>query len=520
MRRFFSGLLMYPAAIGLLFSSAWAQQDPPIWGMPYAELSASLQAGDLSAQAVVTAYLERIRAIDRQGPGLNSIIEVNPDAMSIALARDKALADSGPQGPLHGIPVILKANIDTGDKMATSAGSLALANHVAEKDAFLVKRLRDAGAIVLAKANLSEWANFRSSESSSGWSSLGGQTHNPYATDRNPCGSSSGSGVAVAARLAPISVGTETDGSIVCPAGINGIVGIKPTVGLISRQGIIPISATQDTAGPMALTVAAAARALQAMVGVDTSDAATAAQPSELQTYLPDPRILNLKGVRIGIWRDHFGGRQLHRVAAVVDRSVAVLEQLGAATVPDLSFDLSGVGDAEYEVLLYEFKHGLNAYLSQHNVPDEASNLASLIKFNEAHRSQVMPHFGQDIFVAAQAKGGLDEAQYHAALRASRDKVRSEIDRVMDQHRLDAIIAAVNAPAWKTDWVNGDHFLLSSSRLAAVSGYPSVAVPAGEVSGLPIGIALIGRAYSEARLIQIAHLFEQQIQARIEPKLD
>lgn len=520
MRRTPLSFVLSAVLVWLLCGSALAQQNPPIWGMPYAELSRALQSGNLSAQAVVVAYLERIRAIDQSGPGLNSIIEVNPDALAIALALDRQLAESGPKGPLHGIPVVLKANIDTGDKMATSAGSLALANHLAGKDAFLVQRLREAGAIILAKANLSEWANFRSNESSSGWSSLGGQTRNPYSTDRNPCGSSSGSAVAVAARLAPIAIGTETDGSIVCPAGINGVVGIKPTVGLVSRQGIIPISATQDTAGPMALTVSAAAQVLQAMMGVDAADPVTQAQTGQTAHFLPDAQIVDLDGVRVGIWREHFGGRQLHRVSDIVDQSVNILEKLGATAVSDISFDLSGVGDAEYGVLLYEFKHGLNDYLSKHEVADAVGTLEALIAFNRTNASKIMPHFGQDIFIQAQAMGDLTEPGYQEALLASRDKVRSEIDRVMDKHDLDAVLAAVNSPAWKTDWVNGDHFLLSSSRLAAVSGYPSVTVPAGQVSGLPIGIALIGRAYSEAKLIQIAHLFEQRAQARIEPPLD
>jgi amidase len=457
-------------------------------------LAAEIAAGKVSAERVTRAALARIAALDDAGPELNAIIEINPDAIDIARELDRRFAAEGPIGPLHGIPVVLKASIDTADAMATTAGSRALADHHASADAELVTRLRAAGAVILAKANLSEWANFRSQRSTSGWSSLGGQTRNPYALDRNPCGSSSGSAVAVAAGLVPLAVGTETDGSIVCPAGANGIVGIKPTLGLVSQSGIIPIAASQDTAGPMARTVAGAALLLGAM-----------------QTVAPDPgayapRRTDLRGVRLGVVRDYHGAGGNPDIEASVTRALALLEEAGAELVDPIEVAVPrSEDDPELKVLLHEFKSGLDTYLA--GVKTGPSSLEALIAYNEAHRAAVMPHFGQDLF--EQALGATDEAAYRAALEASNVAMRARLDTLLGQHALDALVAPTNAPAWKTDWINGDSFSLGSSGLAAVSGYPSVAVPAELVHGLPVGIAFIGRPQSEALLLEIAAAFER-----------
>lgn len=493
------------------------QLDNPITDMSVIQLQDAINREDVTAVQVTQAFLDRIAKLDDAGPRLNAIIEVNPDALMIAQRLDKAMANQGPVGPLHGIPVVLKANIDTGDKMATSAGSLALANHRATQDAFHVARLREAGAVILAKANLSEWANFRSESSVSGWSSLGGQTKNPYATDRNPCGSSSGSAVAVSATLAPLAVGTETDGSVVCPAGINGIVGIKPTIGLVSRSGIIPIAHSQDTAGPMANSVTDAALLLDAMVGKDDADPASV-NVSFPKSYLPDPDRLDLNAVRVGVWRNYFGSN-LPRVAALLEENIASLKNLGADIVDPIEIDMPDkLGDAEYQVLLYEFKADLNTYLASHKVDDGVNTLLGLIEFNRAHSDQVMPIFKQEIFLQAQEKTSLGSEEYKQALADSQIKLRKIIDNVLENGNLDVLIAPVNSPSWKTDWVNGDNFLLSSSRLAAVSGYASVAVPAGFIDGLPVGIAFIGGAFKEKDLIQYAYAFEQSTMARRKPE--
>jgi amidase len=480
-------------------------------------LQRSLASGELSAVQLTEAYLERIAAIDAAGPMLRSIIEVNPDALQIARELDTHLAAHGPMGPLHGLPVVLKANIDTGDRMATSAGSLAMADHIAARDAFLVARLRAAGAVILGKTNMSEWANFRSTGSTSGWSSLGGQVRNPYVLDRNPCGSSSGSAVAVAASLAALAVGTETDGSVVCPAGLNGIVGIKPTLGTVSRVGIIPIAHSQDTAGPMAKTVTGAALLLEAMVEADANDAGARRFPDAV-SLLPDPSQTTLTGQRIGIWRTYVGAGEHPRVEAILANSIETLRELGAEIIDPIELQAEeAIGNAEFQVLLSEFKADLNDYLEAHNVPADRDSLAELIAYNEQHKDTVMPIFGQEIFHAAEATIGLADPAYLEALAGSGERVREAVLTVFARNELDALIAPTNEPAWKIDWIGGDRYSLGSSPLAAISGYPSIAVPAGHVSGLPIGISFVGLEFSEPALVQMAYAFEQATRARTEP---
>jgi len=422
------------------------------------------------------------------------------------------------RGPLHGIPVVLKANIDTADRMATSAGSLALAEHRPPDDAFLVRRLRDADAVILAKGNLSEWANFRSTHSSSGWSSIGGQTRNPYDPLRNPCGSSSGSAVAVSASLTVLAVGTETDGSIICPASINGIVGIKPTLGLVSRDGIIPIAHSQDTAGPMARSVQDAALMLNALVAKDAGDPASARRPALIPDYAANLEAGALAGRRIGVLRSYSGAGRDARVEQILEDSIALLKAQGAVIVDPIEIDTEGMGAAEYEVLLYEFRADLNRYLEESGAP--YASLEELIEFNEAHADAVMPFFGQEIFIQAQEKGPLTDDDYLEALAKSKRIAQQGIDGALKEHQLNALIAPSNGPAWMTDHVNADHFSISSSSFAAISGYASITVPAGEVSGLPIGLSFIGGAFSERALIEIAYAFEQHRKARIAPDLE
>ena len=484
------------------------------------QLQAAQAEGRLTAVSLAEAYLARMDAVDSGGPRLASVIERNPEALAIAAALDAERKAGRVRGPLHGIPVLLKDNIDTGDRMRTSAGSLALAESIAPRDAFLVERLRAAGAVILGKANLSEWANFRSTGSSSGWSSRGGQTRNPHALDRNPCGSSSGSGAAVAADLCAASVGTETDGSIICPSRSCGIVGIKPTVGLVSRSGIIPISHTQDTAGPMARTVADAAALLGPMTGLDPRDPATAGAagraPTDYSVYLDRGA---LRGARIGVVREMFGDNP--QVLRVMEESIQALRVLGAELVDPVSFPTRGqFDDAEYEVLLYEFKAGIAEYLATLGPSAPVKTLADLIAFNQRHRDRTMPFFGQDIFLAAQEKGPLTSPAYLEALEKCRRMSRDEgIDAVMDQHRLDACIAPSGGTAHLTDLVNGDYYTgTGSSTFPAVSGYPHVTVPAGDAFGLPIGLSLFGRAFSEPKLIGYAYAFEQATQKRLVPR--
>jgi amidase len=446
---------------------------------------------------------------------LRSVIELNPDALDIAGALDKERLDSGARGPLHGIPVLLKANIDTGDKMSTTAGSLAMAGHRPPDDAFLVARLREAGAVILGKANLSEWANFRSQNSSSGWSSIGGQTRNPYDLSRNPCGSSSGSAVAVSANLTVLAVGTETDGSIICPAAINGIVGIKPTLGLVSRNGIIPIAHSQDTAGPMARSVRDAALLLTVMAVEDPADPAARDYPASVPDYAAGLSVEALRGKRIGVLRTYSGAGSDERIQEILGDSIDTLKSGGAEIVDPIQIDTEGMDDAEFEVLLYEFKADLNDYLMSSDAPMQS--LEAVIEFNTANADSVMPFFGQDIMESAQRKGPLTDAAYLKALTSSKRIARGAIDGAMQKHELDALIAPSNGPAWLTDHVNGDHFSIGSSSLAAVSGYPNVTVPAGHISGLPVGVSFFGAAFSEKALLEIAHAFEQASQARKPP---
>ena len=480
-----------------------------------ADLHDQMQRGDVTSEEVVDWYIDRIAEIDQAGPELNAIIEINPDAKTIAASLDREWQTSGPRGPLHGIPVVLKANIDTADQMYTSAGSLALADHVPPQDAFIVKRLRDAGAVILGKGNLSEWANFRSTRSSSGWSSVGGQTLNPYDTARSPCGSSSGSGVAVAANLTVVAIGTETDGSVVCPAGINGIVGIKPTLGLISRSGIIPIAHSQDTAGPMARSVRDAAILLTAMTGVDARDPATAAAEPH-HDYSASLTADGLSGKRVGIIRSWYGAGSNPHVDDIFEASIEVLRAQGAEIVDDLEIETDDMYDPEYEVLLYEFKTDLEAYFDSSAAPFDT--LADVIAFNDANASSVMPVFGQEIFLEAEEKGRLTDDAYLTALADSKRIASEGIDGAMDEHDLDALIAITNGPAWMIDHVNGDSFGIGSSSLAAISGYPSVTVPAGFVSGLPIGLSFIGKPWNEKQLIEIAYAFEQATGVRRAPE--
>ena len=481
-------------------------------------LQSLMQNGELNSAQLVQYYLDRIEAIDKNGPALNSIIELNPQALEIAAALDRERKVSGPRGPMHGIPVVLKANIDTADEMETTAGSLALKGHHPPADAFIVEKLRLSGAVILGKTNLSEWANFRSTHSSSGWSSIGGQTKNPYDPARNPCGSSSGSGVAVAASLTSVAVGTETNGSIVCPSSVNGIVGIKPTMGLVSRSGIIPIAHSQDIAGPMARTVKDAAILLSAMVGKDTADPLADIFPDSVPDYAAGLSKDALKGKRIGVYRAYYGAGADARVEAIFEDTIAKLKELGAEIIDPVEIDIEGVGAAQGLVLHYEFKADLNAYLEKSGAP--IKSLADIIAFNEAHKDTAMPHFGQEILIEAQNKGPLSDAEYLEALKSSKRIAKDGIDNALQTHSLDAIIAPTGGTAWLTDHINGDQSSgISSSTLAAVSGYASITVPAGKVVGLPIGVSFIGGAFSDASLIKMAYALEQAGYKR-KPPLD
>lgn len=477
------------------------------------------QSGEWNSEALTRAYLDRIASVDAGGSGLHSVIETNPDAMEIARTLDAERKAGKVRGALHGVPILLKDNIETADKMATSAGSLALEKHRAKLDSGVANRLRAAGAVILGKANLSEWANFRSTKSSSGWSARGGQCANPYALDRNPCGSSSGSGAATSANLCLVSIGTETDGSIVCPSSANGLVGIKPTVGLVSRAGIIPISHSQDTAGPMTRTVADAAILLGAISGGDPRDAATteAGDPRDYAKFL-DPQ--GLRGALIGVGRKFFGRDA--RVDKVMEESLAAMKSAGAELVDvDLSPG-SEYGDDEYEVLLYEFKADLNAHLATVDPTLGATSLEALIAFNNKNAAREMPFFGQEIFEKAQEKGGLSDAAYKKARASCLKHSQSDgIDRVLQgKRKLDAIVAPTGGAAWLTDHINGDSFTgVSSSQPPAVAGYPAITVPAGFVRGLPVGITFMAGKWSEGPLIRLAFAFEQLTKARKAPTL-
>ncbi|HKQ75626.1 MAG TPA: amidase [Blastocatellia bacterium] len=482
-----------------------------------AELQEGMKSGALTARSIAEKYLSRITAIDKEGPRLNSVIELNPDALTIADKLDAERKTKGARGPLHGIPVLIKDNIDTADRMSTTAGSLALEGSIAQHDAFIVGKLRDAGAVILGKTNLSEWANFRSTRSASGWSSRGGLTRNPYALDRNPCGSSSGSGVAVSANLCSVAIGTETDGSIVCPATTNGIVGIKPTLGLVSRSGIIPIAHSQDTAGPMARTVADAAILLGAITGVDLQDSAQESHGKSFTDYTPFLDSNGLQGARIGVARKFFGFN--NEVDGLINGAIEVMKRSGATVIDPVELPQSkAYEESELEVLLYEFKHGLNKYLSGLGPNARFRSLKAIIEFNEQNRDRVMPYFGQELFLRAEAKGPLTSSDYLKALEKNHRLSRKQgIDVVITKDRLDAIVAPTGGPSWATDLVNGDHFSGGSSSPAAVAGYPSISVPAGFIHGLPVGVSFFGAAYSEPTLIKLAYAFEQATRHRRAP---
>jgi amidase len=483
------------------------------------DLQGWLSEGLRSSQDITAEYLQRISEIDQKGPELNSVIELNPDAMQIARDLDAECSVRGPRSALHGIPILIKDNIDTADKMMTTAGSLALEGSVALRDAHLVEKLRQAGAVLLGKTNLSEWANFRSTCSISGWSSRGGQTKNPYALDRTPCGSSSGSAVAVAANLCAGAIGTETDGSVMCPSHVNAVVGIKPTLGLVSRSGIIPIAHSQDTAGPMAKNVTDAALLLGAIVAVDPRDPATQnndrAHHDDYTQYLDAN---GLEGARIGVARNLFGANP--HVDQIIEESIALMAAQGAEVVDPADIpNAKEMWTAELEVLLFEFKADLNTYLRGLPSNFPVRSLDQLIAFNERNADRVMPFFGQERLLAAAERGDLEEEAYVDALEKCHRLSRTEgLDAVLQAHSLDAVVAPSGRPAWLIDPINGDMGSGGSSTPAAVAGYPSVTVPAGQVSGLPVGVSFIGGAFSEPVLIRLAYAFEQATQARRSPQ--
>ncbi|PYX55440.1 MAG: amidase [Acidobacteria bacterium] len=493
------------------------------------ELQDGMKSGRFTARSIAEQYLARIESMDRpdkdksgndrRRPAVNSLLELNPDALAIADGLDQERKQKGPRGPLHGIPVLIKDNLDTSDKMNTTAGSLALMGARPPKDSFMARKLREAGAVILGKTNLSEWANIRSSHSTSGWSGRGGQTKNPYVLDRNPCGSSSGSGAAVAANFCTVAIGTETDGSIVCPSSANGIVGIKPTVGLTSRAGIIPISHSQDGAGPMARTVSDAAILLGALAGVDPDDSATAG--SQGKSYTDYTRFLDpngLKGTKIGVVRKYCGFHD--GVDALMNTAIEEMKRAGATVVDPADITTIGKFDeSELLVFLYELKANLNNYLARLGPAAPVHTLKDIIDFNERNKEKEMPYFGQDLFLKAEAKGPLTTKEYLDALEKNHQLSRTQgIDAIMDQFQLDALVAPTGGPAWITDLVDGDHFAGGSSSAAAVAGYPNINVPAGFFFGLPVGISFFGRAWSEPTLIKLAYSFEQATKFRKPPQ--
>ena len=483
------------------------------------ELHEGMKSGKYSSHNLVRDYSRRIDDVDKTGPKINSVIELNPDAGAIATALDRERKEKGPRGPLHGIPILIKDNIDTADRMMTTAGSLALLGSTPIQDSFVATRLRAAGAVILGKTNLSEWANIRSNHSSSGWSARGGQTKNPYVLDRNPCGSSSGSGAATAANLCAASIGTETDGSVVCPSSANSLVGIKPTLGLLSRAGIIPIAHSQDTAGPMARTVTDAAILLGALTGIDARDNVTRSSQGKSHTdYTHFIDKDGLRGARLGIARKYFGFND--QVDKQVNNLIGDMKKLGAVIIDPAEIPTSGqFDDSELEVLLYELKADLNLYLAGLGPKARVLSLKEVIEFNDKNRDEEMPYFGQDLFIKAEAKGPLTDKKYLQALRKNHLLSRTRgIDFVMRKHRLDAMIAPTGGPAWPTDWVNGDHFKGGYSSASAVAGYPHITVPAGYVFGLPFGISFFGTAYSEPKLIKFAYALEQATKVRRAPR--
>ncbi len=484
-----------------------------------ADLQVAMEAGERTARSITQAYLDRIAALDRQGPELRSVIETNPEALEIADRLDEERRTTGPRGPLHGIPVALKDNIDTHDRMTTTAGSLALEGSIPPRDSFIAERLREAGAIILAKLNMSEWAYFRGERATSGWSARGGQCRNPYALDRNPCGSSSGSGAAAAANLSALTIGTETGGSIMCPSSINGVVGIKPTVGLWSRSGIIPISSSQDSAGPMCRTVRDAAILLGPLTGVDPRDPATAASAGNSHAdYAQFLDAGGLRGARIGVARS-FGGFSPDEMA-LFEEAIRAMREAGATIVDPANLPDAAWNDEQPLIVLeYEFKATMNAYLATLGPDAPVKTLAEIIDFNERNADREMPHFGQERLIASEARGPLADPLYLEAVRSIQRGAREEgIDAVMNEHSLDAIAAPTRSVAWKTDHIVGDRLDGGSSAgPAAIAGYPDISVPMGFVSGLPIGISFFGRRWSEPNLIRIAHAFEEATGHRAPP---
>ena len=478
-------------------------------------LQALMESGKLTASALTEHYLERIKAIDKSGPRINAIIELNPDALAIAKELDKERKASGARGALHGIPVLIKDNIATADRMQTTAGSLALVGAKAPRDAFLVKQLRDAGAIILGKTNLSEWANMRSTRSTSGWSGRGGLTKNPYALDRNCSGSSSGSAAAIAASLATLAVGTETDGSVVSPASLCGLVGIKPTLGLISRDGIVPIAHSQDTAGPMTRTVRDAAILLTALTGADNRDVATTNTINTDYTQFLDKN--GLKGARIGITKNFMASNL--RQQAIVDQAIDLMKQQGAVLIDVELPNITKFADSELEVLLYELKADLNKYLAEFGKGSAVSSLADVIAFNEKNRAREMPYFDQELLIKAQEKGDLNSDAYIQALNNNHQYARTEgIDQIMKEQQLDALFASTGGPAWITDYINGDHVIDGFSSPAAVAGYPHITVPAGFFAGLPVGVSFVAGPYAEGMIIKLAYAYEQASKKRKVPQ--
>lgn len=523
-RRHVIGAGLASGALALTGGPGNAEEGPVIPAFELAEatldaLQEGMRAGRWTARRLVELYFERIEALDGKGPALRAMLERNPDALKIAAELDQERASGRVRGPLHGIPVLIKGNIATHDRMTTTAGSLALEGSIPVRDAFLVERLRAAGTVLLGKTNLSEWANFRSTHSSSGWSGLGGQCRNPYALDRSPSGSSSGSGAAAAACFAAACVGTETDGSITSPSAAGALVGIKPTVGLISRAGIIPIAHSQDTAGPMARSVRDAAILLGAMVGVDARDPATADQNRAHADYTPFLDAGGLKGARIGVPRQKFFG---YNPAAdrLAEGALAVLKERGAVLIDPADIETAGkFDDSEFEVLLYEFKADLNAYLADLGPGAPVKSLAEIIEFNTRHAGRELPFFGQETMEMAERKGPLTEDAYLKALEKNRRMSRTEgIDAVLEKHQLDALAAPTQGPPWLIDLVNGDAGTgASATTPAAVAGYPHVTVPMGTARGLPVGLSFFGRAWSEPVLLRLAYAFEQATGARKPP---
>jgi amidase len=522
-RRDLLALAAAAATAGLLPASTRAAEVPRFeWEeAPLHTLRARLDSTTTSSLALTQSYLHRIGAIDKDpsGPAINSVIELNPDALAIAQSLDEERKTKGPRGPLHGVPVMVKDNLDTHDKMMTTAGSLALLNSIPPRDSTVVQKLREAGAVLLGKTNLSEWANFRGSRSTSGWSARGGLTKNPYVLDRNPSGSSSGSAVAVSASLCAAAIGTETDGSIISPSTVCGVVGLKPTVGLISRAGIIPISHSQDTAGPMARSVTDVAIVLGAIAGPDSRDPATAA--SEGKTHRDYTQFLDkegLKGARIGVPRQFFRGGSL--ATPIYEAAIETIKKAGATLIDPVNIpSLSRLGDAEFQVMLYEYKAGLNAYFASLGETARVKSLQDVIDFNIKHKDKELLYFGQEHMLRAQEKGPLTDKPYLDALEKCRKLTRDEgIDAVMNEHKLDALIAPSGGPAGTTDLLYGNRSVGGSSSAAAVSGYPNITVPAGNIHGLPVGLSFFGRAWSEPTILKLAYAFEQQTQARRPPR--